>query len=133
MKEFSLEIITPSKTVFTGEVTSITVPGVKGEFQVLLNHAPLMSNLEVGRIKLVDSDGKETFYIIGGGVVEVLHNKVLVLANSLEKPEDIDKTRAEKAAERAKKRLAERSQGIDIERAEIALARAMNRMKYAGL
>ena len=131
MKEFSLEIITPSKTAFVGEVTSITVPGVKGEFQVLINHAPLISNLEVGEIKLADSEGKETFYVTSGGVVEVLHNKVLVLANSLEKPQDIDKERAEKAAERAKKRLAEKSKGIDIARAEIALARALNRLKYA--
>jgi len=131
MKEFSLEIITPSKTAFTGQVTSITVPGVKGEFQVLINHAPLMSNFEVGKIKLGYADGSEVEFVTGGGVIEVLHNVVLLLADSVEKPEEIDVNRAEKSAERAKKRLAEKAKEIDISRAEISLARALNRMKYA--
>ncbi len=131
MKEFSLEIITPSKTAFAGQVTSVTVPGVKGEFQVLLNHAPLMSNFEVGRIKLELSDGTEKVLVTGGGVIEILHNIVLLLADSIETPEEIDVQRAEKSAERAKKRISERDKVTDIPRAEISLARALNRMKYA--
>jgi F-type H+-transporting ATPase subunit epsilon len=132
MKEFSLEIITPSKTAFIGQVTSITVPGVKGEFQVLLNHAPLMSNFEIGRIKLELPDGSEKILVTGGGVVEIVHNVVLLLADSIETPEEIDIQRAKNAAERAKKRLSDREKEIDIPRAEISLARALNRLKYAG-
>jgi F-type H+-transporting ATPase subunit epsilon len=131
MKEFSLEIITPSKTAFAGQVTSITVPGVKGEFQVLLNHAPLMSNFEVGGIKLELPDGSEKVLVTGGGVIEILHNVVLLLADSIEAPDEIDVQRAQKAAERAKKRISERAKETDISRAEVSLVRAINRMKYA--
>ena len=131
MKEFSLEIITPSKTAFAGQVTSITVPGVKGEFQVLLNHAPLMSNFEIGRIKLELTDGGEKVFVTSGGVIEVIHNVVLLLADSIETPEEIDAQRAQKAADRAKQRITERAKETDLSRAEISLARAINRLKYA--
>jgi F-type H+-transporting ATPase subunit epsilon len=74
-----LEIITPDKKVFSGEVTSVTVPGTKGSFQVLNNHAPIISTLEDGKVKVRTGQGVQTFDI-KGGVVEVLKNKVIVLA-----------------------------------------------------
>lgn len=132
MKPFNLEIITPSKTAFTGEVNSVNLPGVLGEFQVLFNHAPMMSSLEIGKIRLVDAAGNEVLFATSGGVAEVLKNKVLVLSNAVETPAEIDAARAEKAAERAKDRLQQRSNpDIDISRAEIALARALNRIKIS--
>jgi F-type H+-transporting ATPase subunit epsilon len=132
MKPFNLEIITPSKTAFTGEVNSVNLPGVLGEFQVLYNHAPMMSSLEIGKIRLVDAAGNEVLFATSGGVAEVLKNKVLVLSNAVETPAEIDAARAEQAAERAKERLQQRSNpDIDISRAEIALARALNRIKIS--
>lgn len=77
-----LEIITPSKKVFAGEVTLVQLPGTKGSFAVLKNHAPLISTLEAGKIKVVEKGDQVSFFEIDGGVVEVKHNKIIVLTES---------------------------------------------------
>ncbi len=133
MKQLSVEIITPSKSIYKGEVKSITLPGTLGNFQVLFNHAPLLSSLEIGKIKIEEPDEKIVEFATGGGTVEVRDNKVLVLADSVEEISSIDIDRAKNSYQRAKERLANRNQGnIDVARAEASLQRAMNRMKLAG-
>ncbi len=131
MKELKVEIVTPSKIAFEGNVKSVTIPGTKGNFQVLFNHAPLMSSFEVGFIKIEDESETQTNYATSGGTVEVLNNKVIVLAESFESEEDIDIARAEEARDRAKKRLKKESgeSNIDLARVEFALKRAINRIK----
>jgi F-type H+-transporting ATPase subunit epsilon len=132
MKELSLEIITPSKQAFSGKVKSITVPGTAGSFQVLFNHAPLLSTFEIGKIKLEDLEVKEIEFATSGGTVEVTENKILILADSLESKEEIDINRAKQAYDRAKERLADRGKDVDAMRAEGALARSINRLKFTG-
>ena len=131
MKTLHVDIVTPSKTAFEGEVQSITIPGTLGNFQVLYNHAPLMSSFEIGLIKIVTEQGEQKLFATSGGTVEVLDNKVIVLAESFESPEEIDTQRAEEAKNRAKKRIAKETEekDIDILRAELALRRAINRLK----
>lgn len=131
MKQLHLEVITPSKAAYKGEITSITVPGTSGAFQVLYNHAPILSSFEIGTIKIVDLDGNIKVFATGGGTIEVLDNKINVLAESFESPEEIDIKRAEEAEKRAKERLHQHTSDIDLERAEIALKRAINRIKTA--
>jgi F-type H+-transporting ATPase subunit epsilon len=75
-----LEILTPDSKVFKGEVQSVQFPGIDGSFGVLKNHAPLISILKKGTIKLTDAENKLQYIEINGGVVEVLKNKILVLA-----------------------------------------------------
>lgn len=128
MSELFLEIVSPDKQVFSGHIKSITVPGTKGRFQVLKNHAPIISTFEIGMIK-VDLPEKPKFFATAGGTIEVLDNKILVLADSIESSDEIDLDRALKAKSRAEKRLLEKSIDIDIERAQAALARALNRIK----
>ena len=77
-----LEIITPDKKVFEGEVTSAQFPGTQGSFEVLNNHAPLISTLENGQIRVASAAGNQYFQV-DGGVVEVLNNKIIVLAESI--------------------------------------------------
>jgi F-type H+-transporting ATPase subunit epsilon len=77
-----LEIITPDKKVFAGEANAVTLPGTEGQFQVLNRHAPLVSTLGKGDV-VVDVSGVKQTYIIDGGVVEVLNNNVLVLAEAV--------------------------------------------------
>ncbi|MDB5134230.1 MAG: atpC [Mucilaginibacter sp.] len=77
-----LEILTPDKKVFEGEVSSVSLPGTLGSFEVLSHHAPLISTLEDGKLT-VRGSGKEEVYLIQGGVVEVLNNKVMVLAEGI--------------------------------------------------
>jgi len=72
------DILTPDKNVFSGEVTSVSVPGSEGRFQVLNNHAPIISSLSKGEIKVEGKDGKHAF-LVKGGVVEVIQNKITIL------------------------------------------------------
>ena len=76
----NLEIITPDKTVFTGEVDLVQLPGIDGLFEILNNHAPMIAALGKGRIKTMDTENKLQYFEINGGMLEVLENKVLVLA-----------------------------------------------------
>ncbi|MDP3446040.1 MAG: ATP synthase F1 subunit epsilon [Ignavibacteria bacterium] len=75
-----LEIITPDTTIYTGEVQLVQLPGLDGLFEILNNHAPMIAALGKGRIKIQEEDKKFQYFEIDGGVLEVLHNKVLVLA-----------------------------------------------------
>ncbi|MCK6612973.1 MAG: ATP synthase F1 subunit epsilon [Ignavibacteriaceae bacterium] len=132
MKNLDLEIITPSKPVYHGEVVSVTIPGTEGSFQVLRAHAPLMSTFEVGGIKIIEANNNEVLFATSGGTVEVLHNKILILADSLERADEINVQRAENSAKRAQDRLSKKGSGdVDVPRAEAALTRALNRLRIA--
>lgn len=76
----TLEIITPEKELFKGEVSLVQLPGLDGLFEVLNNHAPLIAALKKGQVKVSDTQSQEQFFDINGGIVEVLKNNVLVLA-----------------------------------------------------
>ncbi len=78
-----LEIITPDKKLFSGEVDLIKVPGTKGSFEILKNHAPIISTLEAGNVKVVSDKGGTEFFRINGGVIEVKHNKIVILAEKI--------------------------------------------------
>jgi F-type H+-transporting ATPase subunit epsilon len=128
MSGLNLEIITPEKPVFNDEVESVTIPGTMGGFQILKDHAPLISSFEIGVVK-VKGNSKENFFATAGGTVEVNKNKVLVLADSIEKVSDIDEDRAQKAKQRAEERLRKKNdEEIDEARARAALNRALNRL-----
>lgn len=77
-----LEIITPDKLIFEGEVTLVQLPGSKGAFEILKSHAPILSTLEKGTIKVVQEGGKEQLFEIDGGVIENKANKIVVLVES---------------------------------------------------
>jgi F-type H+-transporting ATPase subunit epsilon len=131
LKTYSLEIVTPTATAFSGPVRSFSAPGVVGGFQVLFNHAPLMSEIGVGEIKVVDEAGTQSRYSTSGGFVEVRDNSVTVLAETAERSDLIDTERARRAKERATERLARKEESLDEARAQAALARAVNRLKIA--
>ena len=130
----NVEIITPDKSAFKGEAKSITLPGTLGNFQVLPDHAPLLSSLEIGKIKIEFSNDKKEEYVTSGGTVEVRNNKIIVLVDSFETLSEIDVERAREAYLRAKERLSvENRRNIDEVRAEASLKRAINRLKFAGI
>jgi F-type H+-transporting ATPase subunit epsilon len=130
-KLFRLDIITPDRVVYRGQVKSFTAPGDLGSFQVLYNHAPLLSSLSVGEMKFVDSGDNVVYYSTSGGFVEVRNNRVLALVQTAEQSDEIDVTRAKEAKERAEKRIKDRKPETDIERAKVALTRAVNRIKVS--
>jgi F-type H+-transporting ATPase subunit epsilon len=128
MSELILEIITPEKPIFKDQIEAVTIPGTLGSFQILKNHAPIISSFEIGIIK-VKTASAETFYTTAGGTVEVNKNQVLVLADSIEKITDINVDRAEQAKKRAEERLQKKhEEKIDEARAKAALNRALNRL-----
>jgi len=132
-RTLNLEIVTPRRVVFKGEVISFSAPGTMGGFQVLYNHAPLLSSLEIGGVKIKEVNGSESHYAISGGFVEVRENSILLLAETAERIDEIDKERAKASRDRAKKRMTERKPDIDFERARLAFYRAINRLKIAGV
>jgi len=132
-RTFHLEIITPKRIVFKGEVTRLSAPGVVGGFQVLYNHAPLLSSLEIGKVKIIDANGNEYKYAISGGFVEVRENNAILLADTAERADEIDVERVKAARDRAQKRIAEKNPDTDIELTKLALYRAKNRLKIAGV
>ena len=123
-----LEIVTPTGSALDSQVESVTIPGTLGNFQVLYNHAPLLSSFEIGVIKIKEN-GNEKRYATSSGTVEVKKNHVIVLAETCESEDEIDVERAKAAYKRAKERLENHDEKIDIARAQAALARAINRLK----
>jgi F-type H+-transporting ATPase subunit epsilon len=77
-----LEIIAPDKNLYSGEVDLVQVPGSKGSFEILRNHAPIISTLDQGKIKIVDVKGRTTYFEVDGGVIEAKNNKIIVLAET---------------------------------------------------
>jgi F-type H+-transporting ATPase subunit epsilon len=128
MPDINLEIITPEKSAYKDTVDLITVPGTEGSFQILKNHAPLMSTIEIGIVTVKKGEDVINF-TTGSGTIEVLNNDVLILVESIENVNEIDVERAERAKKRAEERLAKKEiEDIDVARAEIALKRAINRI-----
>ena len=124
-----LEIVTPSRMVLSEDVEIVVATGTEGEFGVLHDHIPFLSTLQEGELRYRQG-GQLHYMAVSGGFAEVLPDKVTVLAESAENAREIDIDRAERARERAEKRLAQAKRDeIDWARAESALKRAMIRLK----
>ena len=130
MPAFALEVVTPERVAYSGQVASLQAPGSEGSFGVLAGHIPLLTSLQIGRLRFVEEGGSEVQMAISGGFVEVGREQVAVLAETAERVEEIDVARAEAARQRAEERLARaREERVDVARAEAALARAINRLR----
>nr|BCX01348.1 MAG: ATP synthase epsilon chain [Bacteroidota bacterium] len=128
-KTFHLEILTPERVLFSGEVLSLKAPGVLGQFQLLAQHAPLVAQIDIGVLEVVFPNGLRRYFATSGGFVEVKANRAVVLAEAAEAAEEIDIPRAQAALQRAQQRL--REPNWDRARAEAALKRAQNRLQVA--
>lgn len=131
MNTFSAQILTPEGSIFDDEVTGVQVPGEMGSFEVKTLHANIISSLEIGEILVRKAAGGEQHFAVTGGFVEVVDNKLTLLAEAAEPVEKIDVERAKKAKERAVERLESDDKEIDKDRARKALKRAENRIKLS--
>lgn len=131
-RSFHLEIRTPEKMIYEGDVTSVHAPGVEGNFQILYGHIPFLTALDVGEIRILESSDTPRSMATSGGVFEVLRTGVTALVETAEWASDIDVSRAESALERAKEQLAVDAPDLNRPQVEAALARAQNRIKVAG-
>ncbi|MBA4312637.1 MAG: ATP synthase F1 subunit epsilon [Chlorobiaceae bacterium] len=130
-KTFKLDIVTPARIVFSGDVVSFSAPGVIGGFQILYNHAPMLAEIGIGEIKFTNSDGQEYFYATSGGYVDVANNRVALLAETVERADEIDTVRAETAFDKSHTQIS--SIQSEEKRLEIkqAIERAQNRIRIA--
>ncbi|MDY6908250.1 MAG: F0F1 ATP synthase subunit epsilon [Chloroflexota bacterium] len=130
MAKLKFEIVTAERVLYSDEVDIVVAPGAEGQLGILPSHAPLLTILQPGELK-VRKDGEETVMFVSGGFMEVMQNRVTVLADTAERAEEIDVARAEAARRRAEERLAEHRADMDLARAEAALRRALMRLQVA--
>jgi len=128
---FQLEIVTPEKKVVDTAATEAQIPGKNGYLGVLPGHAPLITELAVGEVTF-RAGGDEQRLAVAWGFAEVLPNKVTILAETAERPAEIDVERARKAKERAEERLTSGDTNVDVERSLEALHKAETRLELAG-
>ena len=129
MATLTVEVITGERSLFSESgVEMVSAPGAEGTLGILPNHAALITLLDAGEL-IVKKKGSEERMVVFGGFLEVLNNKVLILADSAERIDEIDLDRAEKARERAQQSLQNRKELTDIAAEEAALRRAAVRLR----
>lgn len=128
--KLTLEVVTPERSLVNEQVDEVQLPGSEGYFGVLPGHTPLLATLQVG--ELWYRIGQEKHYLaVAFGFAEVLPDRVTVLAQIAERPEDIDVPRAEAARKRAEDRIAKPQVEVDFERARIAMMKSLIRLQVA--
>jgi F-type H+-transporting ATPase subunit epsilon len=131
MAKLTFEIITGERIVYeASDVDMVVAPGAEGAIGILPQHAPLVSLLQPGELR-VKKGGDEVSLVVSGGFLEVAGDRVLVLADAAERSEEIDLARAEEARRRAQERLASRQADLDLAQAEAALRRSLIRLRVA--
>mgnify|MGYP001127595130 CR=1 FL=1 len=130
MTKLRFEIVTAERVVYSDDVDIVVAPGIEGQLGILPSHAPLLTMLQPGEL-VVRKDGEETAMFVSGGFLEVMQNRVTVLADVAERAEEIDIARAEEAKRRAEGQLKEHPPEIDLATAEAALRRSLVRLKIA--
>lgn len=131
-EKFALQIISPERVVFEGEVDAVYAPGAEGEFGVLPGHAPYLVQLKVGELRILQNN-KWTYAAVSGGFSEVEYKSMKILAEAAELSHEIDIDRAKAAKQRAEEKLKKEKKTEDDEfsLAQAALQRALNRLKVA--
>ena len=130
MADMRLEIVTAERVVYSEDVSVLVAPGADGELGILPSHAPLLTTLEPGEIR-VTKDGEDTYMVVSGGFLEVIGNRVTILADTAERADEIDLERAEAAMQRAQERIASRPADADLERALASMRRSSARLSVA--
>ena len=132
MKTFPLRVLAPERTFFDGACTSLTVPSIDGMYGLMAQHEDIVLAVVPGKLTLRDADGVEQIAAVSEGVLKMEHGEALVLVDTIERPEEIDKARAERSRQLAEERLRQKQSVQEYYRSKAALARAMARLKGAG-
>jgi len=132
MAKLQVELVTAEGRLVSKEADFVIAPGIEGELGVLPRHIPLLTPLRPGEV-MVRNDGAEEYLFVAGGFLEVLPDRVVILADAAERAEDIDEARAEEARRRAQQILEEKVEGVDSAAAAAAMERAVMRLRVAEL
>ncbi|MBN2898221.1 MAG: F0F1 ATP synthase subunit epsilon [Clostridia bacterium] len=125
---FNLNIVTPDKDFFSGDVDMIIVRTVEGDMGILRNHEPVVAPLAIGSLKIKKTGGSFEEAACSGGFINITEDEVTIITDAAEWAQEIDVDRAKTSAERAKKHLESAGEHVDILRAKASMARAMNRI-----
>ena len=131
MSTMKLDIVTAEQVVFSEDVDMVIAHGAMGQLGILPHHTPLMTTLRPGELRIKRAGDKELSLVVSGGFLEVRPDRVIVLADAAERSEEIDVARAEEAKKRAEERLTRHVTRLDAEKAEAALHRALARLMLA--
>jgi len=131
MSPIKLDVITAEHQVMSDDVDVVVAPGIVGELGILPHHAPLITMLQSGEL-LIRKGHEETYMAVTGGFLEIRPDKIIVLADTCERVEEIDIERAEAAKRRAEELLKTHPEGLDEMRVEAALRRSLIRLRIAG-
>ena len=129
MPTMQLDIITAERVVYSDQVSIVVAPGIEGELGILPHHAPLLTTLQPGEIRVVREGEEDTFIAVSSGFLEVMANKVVILTDTAERAEEIDEARAQEAVQRAQESLEHRTTDMDLERAMASLRKSQSRLK----
>ena len=132
MNTFYLRVISSNKVFFDDKVTKFVLPLEDGEMAVLPNHENMIIATSIGEIRIDTPDVKTILGVVGEGFAQIVNNRVTMLVDSAERPEDIDRVRAEQALERAKERLRQKESLKEYKQTEASLSRALMRLKVTG-
>ena len=130
IKNIELRIVTPFGDQHTFKVRHVRIPGVEGDFGILPGHLPIISSLRIGIIEF-DFEGSKNYWTCTDGYCEVADDRVTILTEVSENSSEIDVNRAKQSAERAQKRLLEKSVDLNVKRAQLSLLRSENRVHAA--
>ena len=131
MKTIKVSVVTPDGPVYESDVEMVSTKAQSGELGILPGHIPMVAPLQIGAVRLKNG-GKTELVAVSGGFVEVRPDQVTILAQSAEQSDEIDIKRAERAKDRAEKRLQDHKRdNVDFKRAELALQRALNRINVS--
>ena len=123
------DIVSARRELFSGEVTRCVVSGIGGELGIYPRHAPLMTTLKAGQVRIWKPDEEELTFIIGGGILEVMPHLVTVLADSATRADDIDEAAAQRAKAEAERELLTRTDRMEIAEAQAKLAEAVAQLR----
>ena len=129
MVTMQLDIITAERVVYSDQVSILVAPGIEGELGILPHHAPLLTTLQPGEIRVVKEGEEDTFIAVSSGFLEVMANKVVILTDTAERADEIDEARAQEAVQRAQESLEHRTTDMDLERAMASLRKSQSRLK----
>ncbi|MEW9671191.1 F0F1 ATP synthase subunit epsilon [Ammoniphilus sp. 3BR4] len=133
MNTVKVEVVTPERVVYSGEANLVVARGADGELGILANHIPMVTPLKIAPVQIKKPGNQEDLIAVSGGFLEIRKDKITILAESAELPQDIDVNRAQAAKERAERRMAEsRREELDFKRAQLALQRALVRIQVGG-
>ncbi len=123
------DIVSARKKIFSGSVSMVIASGTAGELGITPRHAPLITTLKPGPVRIVLQDGEESTFFVGGGILEVMPHIITVLADTAIRADDLDEAAAKRAIEKAKRELKDRIGDMEIAEAQAKLSEAMEQLR----